>query len=185
MITVLVIFGIIIVGLWFYMKRTSPHTSVDEDDKKRVKLQERLQSESTKRELAEHDELAAIQQKIKDVDKPVEPMVSYDAAAYEKTRETDDATRMKNIKEAMGVDDTVHTPTEVKKRSDARNAQLQWQQLSENNDIYDNKGYDKKTGKLTWIFDGGNGPRYANKDDIFQQELSDNFIQDLSDFINS
>ncbi|AHA55837.1 putative membrane protein [Emiliania huxleyi virus 164] len=112
-------------------------------------------------------------------------MVNYDAAAYEKTHETDDATRMKNIKEAMGVDDTVHTPTEVKKRSDARNAQLQWKQLSKNNDIYDNKGYDKKTGKLTWIFDGGNGPRYANNDDIVQQELSDIFIQELSDFINS
>lgn len=131
MITVLVIFGIIIVGVWFYMKRTSPYTTVDEGDKKQVKLRERLKSESTKRELAERDELAAIQQKIKDVDKPVGPMVNYDAAAYEKTRETDYATRMKNIKEAMGVGD--------RRR--------------------------------------GDGPRYANKDDIFQQ--------DLSDFINS
>lgn len=178
MITILVIFGIIIVGLWFYMRRTKPQTAIDEEEAKRIKLQERLKSKATSREIAQRDELAAIQQQIKDVSKPVSPMANYDADAYEKTRETDDAVRMNNIKNAMGVDDTgtMQKLPEVRPRSAGTLKKLQWEQITDGNDIEVNRAYDKKTGKLSWVFDE-NGPRYANKDDIFKYELYD--------FINS
>lgn len=165
MIVAVIILGVVLVGLWMYMRRTKPHTAVDEEARQEAILKRRMESKASR---AEVDRLEQISQGKKDIEELQKPFVGAPMPNYDPNnlnREQDPEKRMKDMREAMGVyNGNLTPPGERIELTEFQKLQQRDLAMIKDNEVYDDKAYDKNTGKLTWVFDNGTW-RYANKDD--------------------
>lgn len=182
MIVAVIILGVVLVGLWMYMRRTKPHTAVDEEARQEGILKRRMESKASRAEVDRLEQIAQGKKDIEELEKPFvgAPMPNYDPSQIEQ----DPKKRTEKIRKEMGVDSgerpVVENPNfhknPIVRAMEERLAMFDKHDII--NDEYGTSGYDKKTGKLIWVenrlADGTAGEfRYANKDDLYKQELKD------------
>tara|TARA_B100000767_G_scaffold113962_1_gene108775 strand:- start:2773 stop:3345 length:573 start_codon:yes stop_codon:yes gene_type:complete len=186
MIVAIIILGVVFAGLWMYMRRTTPHTAVDEEARQEAILKRRMESKASRTEVDRLGQIAQGKKEIEELQKPFvgAPMPDYDPSQIEQDPEK----RKKKIRDAMGVDSGSDTlPVVEYPDSDLTASEREHKKILEmfqNHDVvFDDEnwathGYDKKTGNLIWVEDRlANGMagdfRYANKDDFYAKELKD------------
>ncbi len=187
MIVAIIILGLVLAGLLMYMRRTKPHTAVDEEARQEAILKRRMESKASRAEVDRLDQISQGKKDIEELHKPFvgAPMPNYDPSQIEQ----DSKKRKEKIREAMGIDGGLDTLPVVKHPdSDLTASEREHKKILEmfqNHDVvFDEEygtthGYDKKTGNLIWVEDGNRGGefRYANKDDLYRKEMED-FILD-------
>ena len=200
MIVTIIILGVVLVGLWMYMRRTNPHMAVDEEAKQEAILKRRMESKASRAEVDRLEQIAQGKKEIEELEKPFvgAPMPNYDPSQIEQDPEK----RKEKIRKEMGIYSGLDTPPVVNNPdSDLtayEKAQKRRMEMYQNHDVvFDDKNwtshaYDKKTGKLIWVKDHDATEnslwgefRYANKDDLYQQELADSYAKELGDFITA
>ena len=157
--------------------------AVDEEAKQEAILKRRMESKASRTEVDRLTQIAQGKKEIEELQKPFvgAPMPNYDPSQIEQDPEK----RKEKIHDAMGVDsglDKLKLP-EVEISDDVsyvsltpefRRAVHKFRNYDMSEDEYGVvHGYDKKTGKLIWVEEQPDEFRYANKDDLYRQELED------------
>ena len=112
MIVAVIILGVVLVGLWMYMRRTKPHTTVDEEARQEAILKRRMESKASR---AEVDRLEQISQGKKDIEELQKPFVGTPMPNYDPSKiEQDPEKRKEIIHKAMNI----YKPIGAKKSDD-------------------------------------------------------------------
>ncbi|AHA54313.1 putative membrane protein [Emiliania huxleyi virus 18] len=89
MIVAVIILGVVLVGLWMYMRRTKPHTAVDEEARQEAILKRRMESKASRAEVDRLEQIAQGKKDIEELKKPFvgAPMPKYDPSQIEQDPE--------------------------------------------------------------------------------------------------